>query len=480
MTTATLRGLPLAAAFAQPRTQARGLQQQQQRHPVQRSQRRQQLAALVCAAAEAGPEAEAAAPAPPLEVQQRQQQQLEADQQQQQQLGAEQQQQQANTDGSSSGNGAEPCTSGREEEDACAAPAAAPHGARVVVRSMVKHFKTRRGLFRAVNGVDVEMAPGTITALLGPSGSGKTTLLRLIAGLEEPTEGRVFFDGDDITAFEVQDRDLGFVFQGYALFKHMNVNDNITFGPRMRKMDIDLDAKVEELLQLTGLPGLGGRYPPQLSGGQRQRVAVARALACNPRLMLLDEPFGALDPLVRKSLRHGLRDIVKKLGVTTIIVTHDQEEAWDIADQVVIFNKGIIEQRGTPQEIAKAPVSPFVMNFVGDVNHVTATCQLVRKMGFQTSKPYVMCRPGDITVHKDFEVAPNAVPATVHDKANVGRVVRYYLRFDDGVEVDFAATRQQDELLYDLDVGQRVFVEVPPAAMMGFDYPDIDGTAVTI
>lgn len=390
-------------------------------------------------------------------------------QQEQQHTAAAQQQQQQQQEQGGSTNGAAP---------ARAAAGVHVRGARVVVRDMVKHFETRRGVFRAVNGVDVECAPGTITALLGPSGSGKTTLLRLIAGLEEPTSGRVFFDEQEITSFGVQDRDLGFVFQGYALFKHMTVADNITFGPRMRKMDIDLEAKVEELLNLTGLTGLGGRYPPQLSGGQKQRVAVARALACNPRLMLLDEPFGALDPLVRKSLRRGLREIVQEVGVTTILVTHDQEEAWDIADQVVIFNKGVIEQRGTPEEVARAPVSPFVMNFVGDVNHLPSHCQLVRKMGFHTDKPYVMCRPSDLSVYTNFEDAPHAAPATVHDKANVGRVVRYYLRFDDGVDVDFVVGRRLDEERYDMDVGQRVFVEAPPSRLMGFDYPELDGTAV--
>ncbi|EFN57811.1 hypothetical protein CHLNCDRAFT_143202 [Chlorella variabilis] len=415
---------------------------QQQLLPAQRPQPRHRRAAPLVAAAEAAS--------------------LEEQQQQQQQPG-------------SSENGGQPSTSGRG-----AAPALKVRGAKVVVQDMVKHFETRRGLFKAVNGASVDMEPGTITALLGPSGSGKTTLLRLIAGLEEPTAGRVFFDGEDITGRSVPDRDLGFVFQGYALFKHMTVADNITFGPRMRKMGLDLEAKVEELLQLTELEGLGGRYPPQLSGGQKQRVAVARALACNPRLLLLDEPFGALDPVVRKSLRHGLRDIVRRVGVTTIIVTHDQEEAWDIADHVVIFNKGAIEQHGTPEEVAKEPMSPFVMNFVGDVSHVPASCQLVRKMGFHTDKPFVMVRPSDIRLRTNFEECQSCAPATVHDKANLGKSVRYYLRFDDDVDVDLTVSRKVDEEVYDLGVGQRVFVQVPPAKMMGFDYSDIDATSAGI
>ncbi|KAI3438825.1 hypothetical protein D9Q98_001242 [Chlorella vulgaris] len=374
-----------------------------------------------------------------------------------------------------SNNGTQPSTSGRQAD---AVPTV--RGAKVVVRDMVKHFKTPRGLFKAVNGASVAMEPGTITALLGPSGSGKTTLLRLIAGLEQPNSGRVYFDGEDITEYGVQDRDLGFVFQGYALFKHMTVAQNITFGPRMRKMGLDLDAKVDELLTLTELDGLGGRYPPQLSGGQKQRVAVARALACNPRLMLLDEPFGALDPLVRKSLRNGLREIVKRVGVTTIIVTHDQEEAWDLADHVVIFNKGAIEQEGTPEEVSRAPVSPFVMNFVADVCHIPSTCQLVRKVGFHTDKPYVMLRSADIRLRTDFEECTSCAAATVHDKANMGKLVRYYVRFDDDVDVDLTVSRQVDEERYDFDVGQRVFVDVSPEQMMGFDWHEISTGATDV
>lgn len=340
---------------------------------------------------------------------------------------------------------------------------------------MVKHFETRRGLFKAVDGVSIDMAPGTITALLGPSGSGKTTLLRLIAGLEEPTSGRVLFDGTDMTDRAVQDRDLGVVFQGYALFKHMSVHENIKFGPRIRKMPGDLDAKAEALLQLTELEGFGPRYPPQLSGGQRQRVAVARALACDPRLLLLDEPFGALDPVVRKSLRAGLRRIVESVGVTTVIVTHDQEEAWDLADQVVIFNHGRVEQSGTPAEIASEPVSPFVMNFVGDVNYLPSGCMFLRKLGYATDRPFAMVRPGDVTMYKSFG-EPYGCAATVADKVNVGWIVRYYLKFDDGVDLELGVPRKHDELHYDLGIGTRVLVKADPQRIMGFDWPDIGGS----
>ena len=347
-------------------------------------------------------------------------------------------------------------------------------GARVEVVDMVKHFQTRKGVFKAVDGASVSLEPGTITALLGPSGSGKTTLLRLIAGLETPTSGRVLFDGVDVTRYAVQDRNLGIVFQGYALFRHMTVNNNISFGPKMRKLDIDIDAKVEQLLKMIELEELGGRFPPQLSGGQKQRVAVARALACDPQILLLDEPFGALDPVVRKSLREGLKGIVTKLGVTTIMVTHDQEEAWDIADEVVVFNKGIIEQRGKPDAISRAPATAFVMNFVGDVVHLPSNCLFVRRMGFNAQgKSHVMIRPGDLRLLSDF-TQPYITPAQVADKANVGWAIRYWLRFDDDVEVEICIDRKIAEEKFDFDVGKRVAVRADPKRMMAFDYDELE------
>jgi sulfate transport system ATP-binding protein len=311
---------------------------------------------------------------------------------------------------------------------------------------------------------------------------GKTTLLRLIAGLDPPTAGTVSFDGEDVTRTSVQDRALGVVFQGYALFKHMTVADNVGFGPRMRRTPGDPEARVADLLRLIELGELAGRYPPQLSGGQKQRVAVARALACDPRVLLLDEPFGALDPVVRRSLRAGLRAIVRRVGVTTIMVTHDQEEAWDIADNVVVFNRGRVEQEGSPAHLARHPATPFVMNFVGDVAHLPAGCQFVRRMGpprgAAPGKTHVMVRPGDLTILKEF-TEPYICPATVADKANVGWAVRYFLRFDDGVEVEWTAGRQEDARLYDLDVGQRVYVRADPQRMMAFSYDDlgVDPTA---
>lgn len=340
-------------------------------------------------------------------------------------------------------------------------------GARVEVKNMVKHFKTRKGLFKAVDGVSLKLEPGTITALLGPSGSGKTTLLRLLAGLEAPTAGQLLFDGVDVTDLRIQDRNLGIVFQGYALFKHMTVAKNISFGPRIRKMGIDVDSKVENLLKLIELEELGGRYPPQLSGGQKQRVAVARALACDPRVLLLDEPFGALDPIVRKSLREGLKGIVKRLGVTTIMVTHDQEEAWDVADNVIVFNKGIVEQQGRPDVLTRSPDTPFVMNFVGDVVHLPATSLFIRRMNFNNldGKSHVMVRPGDISLSKDLN-QPGISAATVADKLNVGWAIRYFIKFDDGVEVEVGVGREEDVQKYDLDIGQRVAIKADPKKMI--------------
>ncbi|GIL85760.1 hypothetical protein Vretifemale_14228 [Volvox reticuliferus] len=357
-------------------------------------------------------------------------------------------------------------------------PPTRPTGLYVRVRNMVKHFNTAKGLFRAVDGVDVDIEPSTIVALLGPSGSGKTTLLRLIAGLEQPTGGSILFDDVDATDLSVQDRQIGFVFQSYALFNHKTVAENIKFGLEVRKLNIDHDKRVQDLLALVQLQGLGDRYPRQLSGGQRQRVAMARALASNPRLLLLDEPFGALDAVVRKQLRAGLREIVRSVGVTTIIVTHDQEEAFDLADKVVVFNRGLVEQQGKPTDIIKHPRTPFIMKFVGETNVVPATSLLAKRMRFSTPRSLVMFRPHDIKLFKSppVEDTPVTVAATVADKANLGWTIKYLLRFDDDVECELHLTRDQDENDYNLVLGSRVFVYVNPKSMMGFNKSDIDST----
>lgn len=221
----------------------------------------------------------------------------------------------------------------------------------------------------ALHPVSLSIPSGALVALLGPSGSGKTTLLRILGGLEEPTQGRVLFDGVDTTGMRVQDRRAGFVFQHYALFRHMTVFENIAYGLRarpraLRPSEAEIARRVNRLLDLIQLPGIGGRYPSQLSGGQRQRVALARALAIEPRMLLLDEPFGALDAKVRRELRQGLRHIHDSTGLTTVFVTHDQDEAMELADLVVVMSMGRIEQIGKPAEIRARPRTAFVQEFL--------------------------------------------------------------------------------------------------------------------
>ncbi|MBQ0750284.1 MAG: sulfate ABC transporter ATP-binding protein [Roseovarius sp.] len=234
----------------------------------------------------------------------------------------------------------------------------------IEIEELAKEFGTER----ALHPVSLSIPSGALIALLGPSGSGKTTLLRILGGLEFPTSGRVLFDGSDATGLTVQERRAGFVFQHYALFKHMTVFENIAYGLRARKRrerptDAEIGRRVNRLLDLIQLPDIGARYPSQLSGGQRQRVALARALAIEPRMLLLDEPFGALDAKVRKELRQGLRDIHDTTGLTTIFVTHDQEEAMELADLVVVMSMGRIEQVGKPSDIRARPANDFVRAF---------------------------------------------------------------------------------------------------------------------
>lgn len=237
----------------------------------------------------------------------------------------------------------------------------------------VKQINKRFGQFEALNNIDFSIQNGELTALLGPSGCGKTTLLRIIAGLETATSGQILFDDCDVTQLSAKERDIGFVFQHYALFRHMTIADNIAFGLRMkpkqeRLPEAEIQAKVKNLLELIQLEHIGGRYPDQLSGGQRQRVALARAIATEPKVLLLDEPFGALDAKVRKDLRRWLRDFHHEINLTSIFVTHDQDEALEVADKIILMNKGQIEQIGTPEQVYKQPRSAFVANFLGDVN----------------------------------------------------------------------------------------------------------------
>ena len=289
--------------------------------------------------------------------------------------------------------------------------------AAVSVRGVKKKF----GRYPALNDVSLDVRPGELLALLGPSGSGKTTLLRSIAGLEFPDEGQILFDDRDVTYAAAAERGVGFVFQQYALFRHMTVARNIAFGLDVRKAKDrpkrkEIAAQVDVLLKLVELDGLGGRYPNQLSGGQRQRVALARALAVSPRVLLLDEPFGALDATVRKSLRRELRRVHEATGVATVFVTHDQEEALELADRVAVLNQGRIEQIGTPDELANHPATAFVAGFVGHANRLEGE---VRAGLFSARCVEITCSetpdgPAVAFVRPDqFEVAEQGLAITI-------------------------------------------------------------------
>ncbi|MCK7609981.1 sulfate ABC transporter ATP-binding protein [Acinetobacter portensis] len=239
----------------------------------------------------------------------------------------------------------------------------------IQVKNIEKHF----GAFHALNNISLDFPDGQLVALLGPSGCGKTTLLRIIAGLESADGGQVILEGEDATNVHVREREVGFVFQHYALFRHMTVFDNIAFGLRVRPRatrpsEAEIKKRVTRLLDLVQLGFLADRYPAQLSGGQRQRIALARALAVEPRVLLLDEPFGALDAKVRKELRRWLRTLHDELHITSIFVTHDQEEALEVADQIIVMNKGNVEQIGSPREVYEKPATPFVFDFLGQAN----------------------------------------------------------------------------------------------------------------
>jgi len=283
----------------------------------------------------------------------------------------------------------------------------------------------------ALAGVDLHVPAGKLVALLGPSGSGKTTLLRIIAGLEraDAGSGRILFDGDDVTDVPAGRRRVGFVFQHYALFRHMAVFENIAFGLRVlprgeRPNEAEITERVHTLLKLVQLEGLSGRYPSQLSGGQRQRVALARALAVEPRVLLLDEPFGALDAKVRKELRRWLRRFHDEIQLTTLFVTHDQEEALEIADQVVIMNQARIEQVGTPQDVYDRPASPFIYEFLGHVNILrmpSAASVASNAYGFERPRAV---RSGTSS-ERPLYVRPHDIEIATYDAKGVPAVVRH-------------------------------------------------------
>lgn len=290
----------------------------------------------------------------------------------------------------------------------------------------VKNISKTYGKFQALTDINLEIATGELVALLGPSGSGKTTLLRMIAGLEETEVGQICFHGEDTTNQPVGKRQVGFVFQHYALFRHLTIFDNIAFGLQVRNRK-ERPAKqvirdrVRELLQLVQLEGLENRYPTQLSGGQRQRVALARALAVEPKVLLLDEPFGALDAKVRQELRRWLRQLHEKLHITTVFVTHDQEEALEMADRVVIMNQGQIEQVGTPEEIYHYPANPFVYSFLGRVNRFNGD-NVKPAVGNETP-PIGYVRPHEIDLSR-IQVNKNSFEATIQHIYPIGPTIR--------------------------------------------------------
>ncbi|MFN8228733.1 MAG: TOBE-like domain-containing protein [Mycobacterium sp.] len=328
----------------------------------------------------------------------------------------------------------------------------------ITVSGANKHY----GEFAALDNVDFVVPSGSLTALLGPSGSGKSTLLRTIAGLDEPDTGSIVINGRDVTHVPPQKRGIGFVFQHYAAFKHLTVRDNVAFGLKIRKRPkAEIAEKVDNLLEVVGLAGFQTRYPNQLSGGQRQRMALARALAVDPEVLLLDEPFGALDAKVREDLRAWLRRLHDEVHVTTVLVTHDQAEALDVADRIAVLNKGRVEQVGTPTEVYDSPANAFVMSFLGTVSSLNG----------------ILVRPHDIRVGRNPEMAIAAGDGTAEStgvtKATVDRVV--YLGFEVRVELTSATTgapftaqiTRGDAEALGIKAGETVYVRatrVPPIA----------------
>ncbi|PZU93675.1 MAG: sulfate ABC transporter ATP-binding protein [Pseudanabaena sp.] len=337
----------------------------------------------------------------------------------------------------------------------------------IVVENVNKQF----GDFLALDNINLEIRTGSLVALLGPSGSGKSTLLRLIAGLEKPDHGKIFLTGKDATDQDVRDRNIGFVFQHYALFKHMTVRKNIAFGLEIRKESKEkIAARVEELLELIQLKGLGNRYPSQLSGGQRQRVALARALAVEPSVLLLDEPFGALDAKVRKELRAWLRRLHDEVHVTSVFVTHDQEEAMEVSDEIVVMNKGRIEQIGTPAQVYDNPATPFVMSFIGPVNVLPASRDRVsefHQIHKHSASEDVYIRPRDILI--ETEASANSISARITRLIHLGWEIQAELVLGDGQVLTAHLTRERfDEL--NLQPQQYVHIQPRDAKSFALDY----------
>ncbi len=343
----------------------------------------------------------------------------------------------------------------------------------------VKNISKQFGDFTALKEVSLEFKSGELVALLGPSGCGKTTLLRIIAGLESADSGQVFLDGEDASQQHVRERQVGFVFQHYALFRHMTVFDNVAFGLRVkprkqRPNEAEIKKRVHELLNLVQLDWLADRYPAQLSGGQRQRIALARALAVEPRVLLLDEPFGALDAKVRKDLRRWLRRLHDELHITSIFVTHDQEEALEVADRVVVMNKGQVEQIGAPHEVYDHPATPFVYSFLGSVNlfqgrvhgeslqvgeHFLALDEHSLDHG---QEAWAFARPYELEVERADSPVPGALPAVLKRILLAGPSVRLELERQgqqDAAPIEVLLDRQR---LQALDLHEGDVVQVRP------------------
>ena len=343
----------------------------------------------------------------------------------------------------------------------------APDEGEIMTKVRVEHLEKRYGAFAAVDGVSFDIPSGSLVAFLGPSGSGKSTILRMLAGLETPDTGRIWFDGEEATALHARARSVGFVFQHYALFRHLTVAQNVAFGLAVRGTPKDaMFRRVRELLELVGLHGLDERYPAQLSGGQRQRVALARALAPAPRLLLLDEPFGAVDAKVRDELRQWLRRLHDEVGVTSIFVTHDQDEAFSVADRVLLIHRGRIEQMGPPTEILDRPASEFVARFVGEVNVFPATVRGAFAIHGALRAPvegregqcvHLVIRAYDLKLWRE-----DPGVATVQRVVTLGDRVRVHAMVD-GAGPLVAQLPRRSSLLAGVEAGCRVQLEITSA-----------------
>ncbi len=340
----------------------------------------------------------------------------------------------------------------------------------IEIRNIAKRF----GNFVALDNINLDIPTGELVALLGPSGCGKTTLLRIIAGMETADQGEILFSGAEATHLHARDRNVGFVFQHYALFRHMTVFENVAFGLRVkprkeRPNEAEIKRRVMELLGLVQLDWLADRYPSQLSGGQRQRIALARALAVEPKVLLLDEPFGALDTKVRKELRRWLRRLHDDMHISSVFVTHDQEEALEVADRVVVMNHGKIEQIGSPDEVYSSPASPFVYQFLGNVNVFHSRVQggyaEVERSEESAAKATAFVRPHDIDIaHQQLD---DGLPATVQHVHPIGPVVRIELLHNSEI-VEVELSRERHEALQ-LVVGQSVWFRPRQMRVFGAD-----------